>query len=129
MTMNSRLPASRGFTLLEVMVALTITAFVLGGLFTLSAGSKRLAWSSQDSLRRSTEARAAINFAMLENDNDEVEAILEGNVFEIQGGEELEVPLRQTDTMTLGLQRYEVINTETDEPIAGSRWVRYDLAR
>jgi len=41
-----------GFTLLEVIVALAITGFVLGGLFSLVGGSKQLTWRSQESLTR-----------------------------------------------------------------------------
>ncbi|MBL6817064.1 MAG: type II secretion system protein, partial [Pseudomonadales bacterium] len=51
---RSRLAAS-GFTLLEVIVALTITGFVLGGLFSLVGGSKQLTWRSEASLVRATE--------------------------------------------------------------------------
>ena len=41
---------ARGFTLLEVMVALTITGLALGGLFGVIAGSKRLAWRAEQAL-------------------------------------------------------------------------------
>ena len=44
----------RGFTLLEVIVALTITAMVLGSLFALAAGSKQLAFRSGQSLNAAT---------------------------------------------------------------------------
>ena len=57
-----------GFTLLEVVVALAITGFVLGGLFSLVGGSKQLGWRSEESLLRATRLRAAINFALLENE-------------------------------------------------------------
>ena len=62
---RSRLAAT-GFTLLEVIVALTITGFVLGGLFSLVGGSKQLTWRSEASLVRATEIRAATNFALLQ---------------------------------------------------------------
>jgi len=47
-----------GFTLLEVIVALAITGFLLGGLLTLLAGSKQLSWRSEASLVRAIDARA-----------------------------------------------------------------------
>ena len=49
--MNRKASAERGFTLLEVIVALAITGFVLGGLFTLLGSSKQLSLRSVDSLR------------------------------------------------------------------------------
>ena len=41
-----------GFNLLEVIVALAITGFLLGGLFSLVGGSKQLSWRSEESLVR-----------------------------------------------------------------------------
>src|SRR5690606_16236534 len=67
----------RGFTLLEVMVALTITGMVLGSLFTLAAGSKRLAFLSGESLGVATAKRAAVNFTLLHNYYRYLEALLQ----------------------------------------------------
>ena len=69
---GGRLPArldatrarSRGFTLIEVVVALTITGFLLGGLFTLVGGSKRLSWRAEAALGKSLQQRAAWDFAL-----------------------------------------------------------------
>ncbi|MFT5321665.1 MAG: prepilin-type N-terminal cleavage/methylation domain-containing protein, partial [Pseudohongiellaceae bacterium] len=47
----------KGFTLLEVLVAMTITGMALGGLFGVIAGNKRLAWSSEESLVETMQAR------------------------------------------------------------------------
>lgn len=119
----------RGFTLLEVMVALTITGMVLGSLFTLAAGSKRLAFLSGESLGVATAKRAAVNFALLQNDYRDVEAILESSRFDIRAGEELEPPLRKTQALTFGLQTYEVVDEETDETVTGTRWIERDVAQ
>ncbi|MEK9648766.1 MAG: type II secretion system protein, partial [Gammaproteobacteria bacterium] len=54
-----------GFTLLEVMVALTITGMALGSLFGIIAGNKRLAWRSEESLVKTMQARSLINFSQL----------------------------------------------------------------
>ena len=51
----------QGFTLLEVLVALTITGMVLGSLFALAAGSKQLAFRSGESLDVAIEARARVH--------------------------------------------------------------------
>ena len=61
-----------GFTLLEVMVALTITGMALGGLFGVIAGNKRLAWSSEASLVETMQARSMINFAQLNDERGDI---------------------------------------------------------
>ncbi len=118
-----------GFTLLEVIVALTITGFVLGGLFALAGGSKQLAWKSEQSLQSATEVRAQINFALLEDDYGTVDAILVDNAYQVRSVDLLTPPLRKTQPSIYSLQTYEVINDETDEIINGSRWVRFILPR
>jgi prepilin-type N-terminal cleavage/methylation domain-containing protein len=118
----------RGFTLLEVVVALTITGMVLGSLFALAGGSKQLAFRSVQSLDIAIEARAAINFALLQDEYREVEEIMEGEErFSIRANEYLEPVLRKTAPTYFKLQFYEVIDENTDESISGTRWVKLEL--
>jgi len=119
--------SSQGFSLLEVIVALTITGFVLGGLFTLVGGSKKLSWASQQSLVRAANVRAAINFALLENELHDVEEILNNFDYDRRAGDLLEPPLRKTQGSVLDLQEYEIVNPDTDELIIGNRWVQFAL--
>ncbi len=116
-----------GFTLLEVIVALTITGFVLGGLFTLAGGSKQLAWKSQDSLRAAVQARAQINFALLEDDYAELEPVLSDNPFQIRAADLLDPPDRKTQPAIFALQAYEVTHEQTGATVSGSRWIRLEL--
>ena len=118
---------ARGFTLLEVIVALAITGFVLGGLFSLVGGSKQLTWRSQESLTRATQIRAAINFALLQNEFADVEEILEQDAYRVRPGEALEAPERKTQPTVHQLQAYEIVNTDRDEVIDGVRWIQLDL--
>jgi len=119
--------AVKGFTLLEVIVAMAITGFVLGGLFSLVAGSKQITWRSQDSLVRATEVRAATNFALLQDEYSEVEPILVNQAWTIEPLEELEDPERKTRPMVYALQEYEIVNDERDTAIKGTRWLRREL--
>ena len=116
-----------GFTLLEVIVALAITGFVLGGLFSLVGGSKQLTWRSQESLTRATQIRAATNFALLQNEFADVEEILEQDAYRVRPGEALEAPERKTQPTVHQLQAYEIVNTERDEVIDGVCWIQLDL--
>ena len=129
MSTSRHLPHNRqsGFTLLEVIVALTITGFVLGGLFAIAGGSKQLAWKSQDSLQTATEARAQINFALLEDEYGDVDPVLLNDIFYIRGADLIPAPERKTQASTYSLQTYEVINDSNGEVISGSRWVRHEL--
>ena len=119
--------AEAGFTLLEVIVALTITGFVLGGVFSLVGGSKQLSWRSEQSLVQATRVRAATNFALLENEYSDVEEILQDESYQIRALDLLEDPERKTQSSVHAFQAYEIINRERNEVIAGSRWIQLDL--
>ena len=119
--------AEAGFTLLEVIVALTITGFVLGGLFSLVGGSKQLSWRSEQSLIQATRVRAATNFALLENEYSDIEEILQDASYRIRALDLLEDAERKTQGSAHAFQAYEIINRERNEVIAGSRWIQLDL--
>tara|TARA_B100001996_G_scaffold234412_1_gene180971 strand:- start:157 stop:534 length:378 start_codon:yes stop_codon:yes gene_type:complete len=117
----------KGFTLLEVIVALAIAGFILGALFSLLGGSKQLSWRSEESLVRSTHVRAVTNFALLQNEFRDVEEILEIENYDIRSIGVLADPLRKTEPMLNALQGFEVINEDRDEEIIGSRWIQLNL--
>ena len=122
-----RSSAEHGFTLLEVITALAITGFVLGGLFSLVGASKQLTWRSQESLTRATQIRAATNFALLQNEFAEVEEILVQDAYRIRPRDALEAPERKTQPTVHQLQAYEIVNSDRDEVIDGVRWIQLDL--
>lgn len=125
----NRLRTQRGFTLLEVIVAMAITGFVLGSLFSLVGGSKQLSWRSEDSLHRATKARAVTNFALLQNEYRDVELILEDESWDIVAMDVLEEPEHKTEPNIYTLQAFEIVNEERDEFITGNRWIRLNLPR
>ena len=121
--------ASKGFTLLEVMVALTITSLVLGGLFSLAAGSKQLAVRTQSTLQETMAARAQINFALLDNEYRDMEPVINNDRYQVEAQDILPDVLRRTAPMNDLLQSYQVIDRDTDEVIEGVRWLRVELPR
>ena len=125
--LSKNLKSQSGFTLLEVIVAMAITGFVLGGLFSLMGGSKQLSWRSEDSLQRAAKIRAITNFALLQNEYRDVELILEDGSYDILGLEVLEVPERKTQASVFTLQAFEIANEERDEFITGNRWIQLNL--
>lgn len=131
---NSDLQTSRrdkqgGFTLLEVMVALTITSLVLGSIFTLAAGSKRLAVSTQESVRDSAVFRASINLALLDNRFRafQLPQDMEDGDYQIEAGERPEDPIRRTEPLRDLLEFYEITGPDPGSPLIGTRWIRLDL--
>ena len=124
---SKNLNSQSGFTLLEVIVAMAITGFILGGLFSLMGGSKQLSWRSEDSLQRAAKIRAITNFALLQNEYRDVELILEDENYDILGLEVLEVPERKTQASVFTLQAFEIANEERDEFITGNRWIQLNL--
>ncbi len=121
--------AESGFTLLEVIVALAITGFVLGGLFTLLGASKQLSLRSGESLREAAELRAAVNFALLENEYNEIAPVLTAERYQIRAGEPLEDPIRKTAPSILALQSFEIEDRERGRGATGTRWVQLLLPR
>lgn len=117
---------AQGFTLIEVMVALTITGFLLGGLFTLVAGSKRLSAQAETALARSLQQRAAFNAALLDNDFAELDSFLSTNSAEYRVVEldELELPDRQTQALPYALQAIELQSPDGDVEVVATRWQR-----
>jgi prepilin-type N-terminal cleavage/methylation domain-containing protein len=121
--------ADAGFTLLEVIVALAITGFLLGGLFSLLAGSKQLSWRSEESLVRAINTRAALNFALLEDGYSDVEEILERRRYEARPGEFLEDPERKTQATVYALEYFEVADQDREDFVPGVRLYRLELPR
>lgn len=122
--MNARPRPQRGFTLIEVMVALTITGFLLGGLFALVAGSKQLSSRAELALLRASEQRAAWNYALLDNEYAELEEILEVDGYALRELDEIELPDRQTQPLQYLLKAYELVSEQGDTEVVATRWVR-----
>jgi len=103
-------PQAPGFTLLEVMVALAITALVIGTLFSLLAGSKRLAFSALDNIDRAIYARAALSAAQAEVEPDYPKLPDHyAQKITLQIGELLEKPERETAKSTYALEPYTLV--------------------
>ena len=108
-------------------MALTITGFILGGLFSLLGSSKQLSWRSEENLLRAARVRAATNFALLQNEFRDVEEIIKDDGYEIRSLELLDDPIRKTEPLLYALQRYQITDDSRDEQFFGSRWIRLNL--
>ena len=120
---------TKGFTLLESIVALTITGFLLGGLFSLIAGSKELSFRAVGHLSRSLELRTIINFSILQDGYNEIESILGNDRFNVEEAYELSAPVRKTQPMNHSLKAFEVTDSKTGTSFLLSGWQQEDLPK
>lgn len=118
---------NKGFTLLEVMVAMTITGMALGGLFGVIAGNKRLAWRSEESLVKTMQTRSLINFSQLNDERGEVYIDFRNEDLLLDSGYEFEPPERKTQASRQALRQFEVIDEFGEVVTTGSYWIVLDL--
>jgi prepilin-type N-terminal cleavage/methylation domain-containing protein len=112
----------RGFTLLEVLVALTITGFALGALLGVIGGNKRLAWRSEDALVEAGRVRVEINLAQLQDTPGEVPREEPPRELRVDSELLLETPERKTQAITATLRGYEVRTASGDVLSRGVYW-------
>ena len=122
--LRKRRKNQQGFTLIEVIVALTITGFLLGSLFSLVGGSKQLSWRSEEALVRAIQQRAAWNFALLDNAYADLEAILDDDYYEVRELHDIEAPDRQTQSLQYTLRALELVSEDGDVEAVATRWIR-----
>jgi len=115
---------SRGFTLLEVMLALTICAIALTSLFSVIVGSKQLTYTAQGALRESTELQGLIGLLMLVDQEGELLAPPADSDYRFRlMPDELEIPERQTSPTTEALYQYEIEDADGEVVLGGTYWV------
>ncbi len=121
---------NKGFTLLEVLIAMTIVAMALGTVFSLLAGSKRLAFKAADDIERTIFLRSALNAAQIleEPEYPELPNRYKKSL-EIDSGDFLEKPEKQTRPMKLALESYVLHDDEKDIELVTVRLVLMDTAK
>ncbi len=120
-------PKQKGFTLLEVMVALTIAGMALGGMFSVIAGNKRLAYRSEEALIRSTQVRSQINFSQLNDERGDAFIDFQNDELLLSIGELYDTPERKTRESQMALRGYELLNENGETIAEGSYWVILDF--
>ena len=131
--MNGSLPrpgrTQSGFTLLEVILALTICAIALVGLFGVIAGSKQLTFRAQGVLEESNALWAQVTSTLLADQTGELLVPNEESDYRINLlGDELEPPERKTDTTTEALYEYEIEDADGEVVARGTYWVTLEEA-
>jgi prepilin-type N-terminal cleavage/methylation domain-containing protein len=113
-----------GFTLLEVLVAMTITGFALGALLSVVGGNKRLAWRSEDALVEASRVRVEINLAQLQDTPGEVPREEPPRDLRTDSDQLLEIPERKTQAMSFALRGYDVRDASGEVLSHGVYWLQ-----
>jgi|Laugrespbdmm15sn_2_1035079.scaffolds.fasta_scaffold94426_2 prepilin-type N-terminal cleavage/methylation domain-containing protein len=116
-----------GFTLLEVLVALTITGLALGALLGVIAGNKRLAWRSEATLLQTAQIRSRINLAQLNDGQGEVLVDFAESRLLLRDALELETPERKTQGSIHALRGFDVVDADGETRASGTYWVELAL--
>lgn len=121
-----------GFTILEVLVALIIVGLVMGSLFAIMGGSKRLAFRAMDSIQSTLFLRSALSSAQWLEEPKYPETpphYAEG--LKINNEDVLEKPERQTQKIVYALEPYQIDVETTDAQFVmrSVRWKRLDAAQ
>ena len=119
--------SSAGFTLLEVMVALTITAMALGALFSVIGGNKQLAWRAEDALVRSMHVRSLINLAQLGDEDEAVLLSMEHEGLNLVSGQQFEQPERKTESTLDDLRGFRIEAADGETLAQGTYWLRLEV--
>ena len=115
---------NKGFTLLEVLIALAIVGLVFGTVLSLLTGSKRLAYKASYDIGHIVFLRSSINMGQLEEEPElpelpeEYAKNREFEVLELVERDET----KQTQPLRLGLEPYIVRDTERAVEIKTIRW-------
>lgn len=122
-------PRERGFTLLEVLIALTICATTLAFLFAAVAGSKDLTFRAQQALLRGDALRQLVTLSLLVDETGELLVLPEESDYQVVvDTEEIEVPERKTDVTTEAVRAYDIENASGDIVLRGVYWITLEEA-
>jgi prepilin-type N-terminal cleavage/methylation domain-containing protein len=118
-----------GFTLLEVLIALTICGIALASLFGVIAASKQLTYRARNVLTESDELRRVVTSSLLVDETGELLVPLEDPVLSFSpDSAEIEAPERRTAETTETLFQYEIENDDGDLVLLGTYWVSLEVA-
>ncbi|MEN9848884.1 MAG: hypothetical protein RL368_1624 [Pseudomonadota bacterium] len=121
---------AQGFTLLEVILAMMIVGMVLGTLFSLLAGSKRLAFKASDEIGETLFLRTALNvYQVLEKPEYPQLPSEYAKELSAQTDSLLDPPERQTQKIQLGLEPYILKDARSGIQVNSVRWKKLEAVR
>ncbi len=120
--MNILIKQNQGFTLLEVMVAITLTALVLGNLFALQSQSKKLSFKAQTKLAKIINYRAYLNAGWISDQaTDHYMDEFESLGLAIDNQKKLIKPANKISPDKFYLESYTLVNKNNEIIFTGTR--------
>lgn len=116
-----------GFTLLEVLVALTIAGMALGALIGVIGGNKQLAWRTEAALVESARLRSHINLAQLNNGRTDLRVDFGEHGYVLHDDIAVPAPPRKTQGSIHALRAYEIRDKNGEALVTGTYWVELSL--
>jgi prepilin-type N-terminal cleavage/methylation domain-containing protein len=105
----------KGFTLLEVLVSITLTALVLGNLFALQSQSKRLTFKAKNTLLKTINQRAYLNAAWLSNRVlDSYMDDFSESAYSVENEKKLKKPEEQNKPIKHSLHSFSIVNEKKE---------------
>jgi len=113
--------ACQGFTLLEVLIAVTLTAMVLGSLLALQSQSKRLAFKADAALQKTINQRAYFNAAWVDSRQDSfyLDKLQADEIYSADNAKALKKPEDQSKPLKFHLESFDIVDQQGD-PILSS---------
>lgn len=121
----------RGFTLLEVLIAITLTALVLGSLFALQSQSKRLSYKAQMNLQKNIKQRAYFNAAWI-NDrqlDSYMDELSHYPGYSVDNKSALNKPDIQAQPVNFFLESFSIVNQNNEVRITSVRLQKSNVSR
>ncbi len=105
----------KGFTLLEVLVSITLTSLVLGNLFALQSQSKRLSFKAQTNMVKTINNRAYLNASWISNrDEDTYLAEMSDSQLSISHKKTLKKPIDKTTPENYSLESFDIVDQNNE---------------
>ena len=130
-TLTSAAAKQKGFTLLEVLIAITLTALVLGNLFALQSQSKRLSFKAQTNLHKNINQRAFLNAAWISDRPSDtyLDELSQQSDYSVDKPVALKKPDLETQPLNFSLESFAVVNQQQEMIFTSVRFIASDVAR
>jgi len=122
--------AIQGFTLLEVLIAVTLTAMVLGNLLALQSQSKRLAFKADNVLQKTINQRAYFNAAWVDSQQDSfyLDKLQADEIYSADNAKALKKPEAQSKPLKFHLESFQIVDKQGNIVLSSVRLKDTELA-
>ncbi len=131
MIQTARTGKQQGFTLLEVLIAITLTALVLGNLFALQSQSKRLSFKAQMNLQKNINQRAYFNAAWLSSRqlDSYMDELSQDSDYSVDNTSALKKPETQSQPLNFSLESFTIVNQKNEVILTSVRFKESKVSR